>query len=548
MTSKSWHEGSASVVLLPSGETGAELIKLVSEWTKSWMLKPAFWISETDIVDSSDGPPRIFATITGRNGSERIDLFSQLTRLDINNIRVLAARVVGANQKTDKFQDRSVSIIEKYIEQSRPIKTRSDNQDSGIRILKVNLVFAPTEQTGASFTDLLESHWDINLVIAPEDRATPTSFDGFTRYEDKEKMNGFILSNIASTAGLWSGQKKSIFELSSQFSDLSPIQNQVRVMRTFVRGILSEGLAVKVAAEALRQAGKAETSKLSDRAIPNKHLVAYEGEDAERVISEMLDQALSFQNDALKYQSVSLEVDVPQKATGVFQAIKFFFRRTWSLIKILPLWAFAALWNFLARLVTVRLFGSRGREVAKGTIDFPKTDLDKDSARNLLEVKERRQKILEVLSGWPKNVLRKSEPRLWEDLRKLVIGRLDGSSLPVGIEHTKDSVGIRVLGDLNQVLPSLHEQWQLPANLVRTLDSEPRKATWRDMEIIENLENFLKSKITQTEEEIKLINSKIEKIDAELSTINTELEKDKAKIESLRVNKAVEGLEVEVNV
>jgi len=548
LTSKSWHEGSASVVLLPSGETGAELIKLVSEWTKSWMLKPAFWISEADIVDSNDGPPRIFATITGRNGSERIDLFSQLTRLDINNIRVLAARVVGANQKTDKFQDRSVSIIEKYIEQSRPIKTRSDNQDSGIRILKVNLVFAPTEQTGASFTDLLESHWDINLVVAPEDRATPTSFDGFTRYEDKEKMNGFILSNIASTAGLWSGQKKSIFELSSQFSDLSPIQNQVRVMRTFVRGILSEGLAVKVAAEALRQAGKAETSKLSDRAIPNKHLVAYEGEEAERVINEMLNQALSFQNDALKYKSVSLEVDVPQKATGVFEAVKFFSRSTWSLIKILPLWTFAAFWNFLARLVTVRLFGSRGREVAKGTIDFPKTDLDKDSARNLLEVKERRQKILEVLSGWPKNVLRKSEPRLWEDLRKLVIGRLDGSSLPVGIEHTKDSVGIRVLGDLNQVLPSLYEQWQLPENLVRTLDSEPRKATWRDMEIIENIENFLKSKITQTEEEIKLINSKIEKIDSEVSKINAELEKDKVKIESLRVNKTVEGLEVEVNV
>jgi len=548
LTSKNWHEGSASVVLLPSGETGAELIKLVSEWTKSWMLKPAFWISEADIVDSSEGPPRIFATIIGRNGLERIDLFSQLTRLDINNIRVLAARVVGANQKTDKFQDRSVSIIEKYIEQSRPIKTRSDNQDSGIKILKVNLVFAPTEQKGASFTDLLESHWDINLVVAPEDRATPTSFDGFTRYADKEKMNGFILSNIASTAGLWSGQKKSIFELSTQFSDLSPIQSQVRVMRTFVRGILSEGLAVKVAVEALKQAGKAETSKLSGRAIPNKYLIAYEGEEVDRVINEMLDQALSFQNGALKYQSVSLEVDVPQKATGVLEAIKFFFRSTWSLVKILPLWIFAALWNFLARLVTARLFGSRGREVAKGTIDFPKTDLDKDSARNLLEIKERRQKILEVLSTWPKNILRKSEPRLWEDLRKLVIGRLDGSSLPNGMEHTKDSVGIRVLGDLNQVLPSLHEQWQLPSNLARTLDSEPRKATWRDMEILKNLENFLKSKITQTEEELNLINSKIEKIDAEVSTINTDLEKDKAKIEGLQVSKAIKGSEVEVNV
>ena len=104
------------------------------------------------------------------------------------------------------------------------------------------------------------------------------------------------------------------------------------------------------------------------------------------------------------------------------------------------------------------------------------------------------------------------------------------------------------MGDLNQVLPSLHEQWELPSNLTRTLDSEPRTATWRDMEILENLENFLKSKITQTEEEINLINSKIEKIDAEVSTINTDLEKDKAKIESLQVSKAIKNLEVEVNV
>jgi hypothetical protein len=71
---------------------------------------------------------------------------------------------------------------------------------------------------------------------------------------DKAKMNGFILSNIASTAGIWSGQQKSIFELSNQFSDLSPVQNQVRVMRTFVRGILSEGLAVEVAVGAPKAA------------------------------------------------------------------------------------------------------------------------------------------------------------------------------------------------------------------------------------------------------------------------------------------------------
>lgn len=548
MTSKNWHEGSASVVLLPSGEIGAELIKLVSEWTKSWMLKPAFWISDSDIVNSNDAPPRIYATVTGRNGSQRVDLFSQLTRLDINNIRVLAARVVGINEQTDKIQDQSVSIIEKYVEQSRPIKTRNDGQETGIRILKVNLIFAPTEQKGASYTELLESHWDINLVVAPEDRATPTSFDGFTRYADKEKMNGFILSNIASTAGLWSGQRKSIFELSAQFSDLSPVQNQVRVMRTFVRGVLSEGLAVRVAAEALRLAGKASSSKLSNRIIPNARLIAYEGNDVAKKIDEMLEQALSFQNNALKYSQISLNTEVAQNETGVFEAVKFFFVSTWSLIKILPLWFFAAIWNFLAKLISARLFGTRGREVAKGTIDFPKTNLDKDSARNLLEIHERRRKILDVLNQWPKNTLRKSEPRLWEDIRKLVIGRLDGSTLPAGIEHEKDSVGLRVIGDLNDVLPSLYEEWELPEQISRTIDSEPRKANWRQMDVLEDIEGFLKSKISQAEENIRDLNQRVGFVDTELKELSQKIKLDSTKLEKERNKSTAVDIEVEANV
>ena len=540
MSSSQWHDGSASVILLPGGSTGAELEVLVADWTKSWMLKPAFWISEGQIQESAAGPPRIMALVMGRNGSQIVDLFSQLSRLDIHNIRVIAARVVGPDEKLDRQQDIAVGIIEKYIEQSRPIVTRSGGSEVGIKILKVNLVFAPTEQKGASYVDLLESHWDINLVVAPEDRATPTSFDGFTRYSDNEKMNGFILSNIAATAGLWSGQQRSIFELENQFSDLSPIQNQVRVMRTFVRGILSEGLAIRVAAEALRRAGSADESSLDGlRSVPNPNLVGYEANESIRIIDQMVEDSLNFQSGALKYKKVSLDVEMNQNASGVFASIRIFARNSWSLMKVLPLWCFAVIWNFIARAVTLKLFGARGREVARGTIDFPKTDLDKSDAINLIEIKMRREKVIEVLNQWPRNTLRKSEPGLWSDLRKIVLGRMDGSPLPVGLEHSRDSAGLRVLGSLNQVLPSLHEKWILPTDLNRTLESDPRSANWQEMDVLTGIEDFLQTKISTTQLEIDRIGMRANELEVELSKVNERLREDSIEIEKMRLASAI---------
>lgn len=537
MSKSQWHDGSASVILLPGGSIGADLEVLIADWTKSWMLKPAFWIAEGQIQESPVGPPRIMSRVTGRNGYREVDLFSQLSRLDIQNIRVIAARVVGPDEKLDRQQDLAVGVIEKYIEQSRPIVTRSAGSEVGIKILKVNLVFAPTEQKGASYVDLLESHWDVNLVVAPEDRATPTSFDGFTRYADKEKMNGFILSNIAATAGLWSGQQRSIFELENQFSDLSPVQNQVRVMRTFVRGILSEGLAIRVAAEALRRAGNATESNLDGlRTVPNPNLVAYETHETARIINQMVQDTLEFQNGALKYEKVKLEVDVEQSASGVFAAIRMFGRNSFSLIKVLPLWFFAAIWNFIARLVTLKLFGARGREVAKGTIDFPKIDLDKEAAINLLEIKQRREKVKEVLVQWPRNTLRKSEPGLWADLRKIVLGRLDGSSLPAGLEHARDSAGLRVLGDLNQVLPSLHEKWVLPEDIHRTLESDSRSANWQEMDVLTGIEEFLQTKIAAVQLEIDRMGIRSGELDGELSKLNDELRAAAIEFETSRIS------------
>ena len=174
--------------------------------------------------------------------------------------------------------------------------------------------------------------------------------------------------------------------------------------------------------------------------------------------------------------------------------------------------------------------------MVKGTIDFPKTDLDKDAATNLLEIKLRREKVKEVLGQWPRNTLRKSEPGLWADLRRIVLGRLDGSSLPVGLEHSRDSAGLRVLGDLNQVLPSLHEKWKLPEDIQRTLESDPRSANWQEMDVLSGIEEFLQTKISAAQSEVDRLGVRSSEIDGELSKLNEELQAASIEFEKSRIS------------
>ena len=353
---------------------------------------------------------------------------------------------------------------------------------SETHFMKINLVFAPSMRRGASFTHLLESTWDINLVVAPEDRSTPSRFDKSTRDsndEDKAAWLRFLISNTAVASGIWAGQEKSIFEAASQFSDLSPVQGQVRVMRSFVRGILSEGLSTRIAADALTRAANAKTSAINPlRSFPNPYLESYEQDRIPGVIDEMVSQTLAFSNSRLTYRPVELIPAPPQEDSGVIEGLKYFFKTTWNLMKVLPIWFFAAIWNRIAVFFSRLIFGNKGRKRIVGTVDFPRTNLDKFAEAELTDISTRRARIKSIVEKWPANVIRKSEPLLWADMRRLMLGRLDASVLPDNLVHEGGTSGKRVIGDLNSVLPDLSERWELPNDIERAVPSQTRSTNY----------------------------------------------------------------------
>jgi hypothetical protein len=528
MSNKTWHEGAASIIILPGGEDGAELLNIVEEWTRCWMLKPAFWVRSDDVSVGDNEEARVTATIVARNARKEVDLLDYLSGVDLSQVRLIALRTVNSKSEHDQAQDQIVDIINESLSKSRPYNLMSHGEySSETHFLRINMVFAPSMRKGASYTHLLESTWDINLVVAPEDRSTPSRFDKSTRdsnESDKSAWLRFLISNTAVASGIWAGQEKSIFEAASQFADLSPVQGQVRVMRSFVRGILSEGLSTRIAADALIRASNARTSAINPlRPFPNPYLESYEADRIPGVIDEMVQQTLGFSNSRLTYTAVELIPAPPQDETGVWEGLKYFFKTTWNLFKVLPIWFFAAIWNRIAIFFSRLIFGNKGRKKIVGAVDFPRTNLDKFAEAELEDISNRRANLKKIVENWPSNVIRKSEPLLWSDMRKLMLGRLDGSTLPTNLVHESGTSGKRVIGDVNSILPDLNERWELPSDIERSVPSQARSTNWQEVENIDDLEKFFVEESGLLDLELGSLESKNAAATAEKVRLETEL-------------------------
>ena len=538
MAKRTWHEGAASIIILPGGEDGQQILDVIEEWTECWMLKPAFWVRNDDVAEHLNEQVSIKATVIARNGRREIDLLDYLSGVDLTQVRLLAVRTVNTSSEHDKAQDKIVDVISEVLSQARPYTLNSGSEATEhTHFVRINLVFAPSKRKGASFVHLLERDWDINLVVAPEDRSTPSRFDKSTRdssENDRRQWHRFLISNTAAAAGIWAGQERSVFESASQFSDLSPVQGQVRVMRSFVRGVLSEGLSTRVAADALARCANVETSRIDGlNPFPNRFLEAYEDNRIDPIVDEMVDQTVSFSKDRLKYTEVQLLPPPVQEETGVLAGIKYFCKTTWSLFKVLPLWVFAAIWNRIAIFFSNLIFGRKGRKRIVGTIDFPRTNLDKYAEEELKSIEQRRATVKEILKAWPVNVVRKSEPLLWSEIRKLIFGRLDGSPLPHGINQEVGTNGKLIIGDLNLVIPNVQETWELPADIERLLPSQARDTNWQDMEKIEDLTSFFLSSISLSQETLNSLSTKNASVAEEKANKEDELETAILKLEEL---------------
>ena len=294
MAKKIWESEAVSIIVLPSGDQGREILDLAQDWSRSWLLTPALWMLADEIpeFDAEKGielqvPPRLTAYLLGRDAEQNsvkdeVDVFWTLGSQPFKTIRFIAVRTEQDSalmQKTSIGAERAAQFIQRAVPEPRD-KSRSEL--TGALFSKYNLVIAPTNERGL-LDGVLNEFWDANLIAAAEDRSTPLSTDSFVKVG--ERFTGFALAHIATTAGLWAGLPISSAEINSEKVQMK----LARLQRVFVRGVTSDALSADVAHWALQKLNYSDT---------NFEISAVEGQSVATIASERQER---FMNELVEY-------------------------------------------------------------------------------------------------------------------------------------------------------------------------------------------------------------------------------------------------------
>jgi len=533
-----WPKEGVSVVLLPSGELGQQVLSLAQEWTAHRLLAPSLFV----VVEEQDpkalepfttsGPVRMPAHVIGRDGTVVDSLIDQLGRDDIDLLRVLACRFVEDSQSFHHEQDRLIDRIRDQVEFSIARHERDGSKSVGTKLLLLNLISGPTMRSGGSTKHLLEFEWDANIVLSPENRSTPSGFDTFTD-ENDPTFPGFILSNIASTVGLWTGINKSVLELSGV--DQSATYNKVVVQRTFGRVVKTDGIAIRMASSALKEIEE-HGNPASDPTYVLKEKKRLKDQEFQPAISKLVEDTLGASDGALRFNFDLSREEITGKKISFLDGLKMLGGFLWDKIVSFPRNLLEAIIETFNRKAT-KLFFGEDSDIA--------IDVHKDLRRYGMQVKDgedllKMQKVKDSVKSVVDDILlgptyRGQHPQLWEQQRQLILDVLDGNS-----SHFPG----KILADTEKLIPKYGNVWTVPEFLLDE-DEDPDEIIssldWLDVDEAQKISSRLEEEISLLQNELRdsrqeMLDAEKEKLDAKAVArkLRNEREREATKDNSLK--------------
>jgi hypothetical protein len=526
MSKAFWPASKASIILLPSGAQGQNLFDFAKSWVEAGLLGPAIWVLPESIVNEPGSPPKVMATVLGISSDRsvieiQVDLFEQIAREALKVIRLVKLRSSRPSQEFDKEQDEIVKIIEKYLGWSVPSHDkRMSDRDAVLDYQPINLICAPTE-----FNVTVQENWSrmgygTTIIAAPEDRTSPWSSDAFVR--DDAKFDGFTLMHLATVSGIWNGLPVGTLEL---FERERSGMTQVWLSRVFFSGVFTDGLARRIAA-----------GFVEDLADPSYELLdAPDGtvfidpvyEDA--YIDVMVDASFLLDVNALEYQRPALPGDPDKTKLGILQQLGLYFVFTARRLARVPYWSFMWFKRAIAAGLQSRLQGKAGsKEVGQGLeerADF----YDSAVLASYAQVEAERVRAEEAIKIPVKLAQVKSTHTLWQSLREMVFGSLDGGSdLTWAGFQPLDGDRRPVFANVGPVVPLIQDNWQPEAVLPKELERSGLDGRDSEVAIAQSLKAYLASK-----EERKLtILALIEAEQLEVAQLETSLDSQRAELSS----------------
>lgn len=524
MSKSFWLDSKASVILLPSGKQGQELFDLACNWAEVGLIGPALWL-RPEAVRLIDGqPPLIEAEVIGVGperelASVKVDLFEQLARETLNVVRFVKVRSSSANREFDEQQDQVVALIEDYLGWALPSpdKRLSDRDERQVFEV-INLVCAPTEFKVQKRLNWMTPGRGVTILAAPEDRANPWTADAFIR--DNKKFRGFTLMHLASCAGIWNGLPIGTLDL---FQNEKSSRDGIWIARTFVSGVLTDGLARRVAAGVLVESADSNF----EPPLPPLGTSFIEDENLDSYISTMVKAAFEMDSSILEYRQPQDLSMAKKLKIGVIAQLKSYFVFSGQKSAKMPYWVWMWTKRRFAKAVERELQGDDGKyEVGLG-LEEPMDIHDKLIMSRYAAVKDAEDRArISMHSPVHLGDLR-STPSLWQGLRELVFGSLDAGFDIEKFGFAPLEGGVRpIFRKVSNLFQSVDDTWQSPTSALP--DGVPAALGWQDLSKAAAVETTLRSWVSSGSGELDQATKSISDLVDQIAETKSRLEQIKA--------------------
>lgn len=507
MSTSIWLESKASIILLPSGEQGKEIVQLAENWAEVGLLGPALWVHPEEITLQESAPPLIQATVVGVLPDKslvkiEVDLFEQLAREDLEVIRLIKLRSATPSRESDEIQDNIVKLIDDYTNFAMPAPDRKmSDLEARTTLDVITLICATTEFKAQKRLTQQQRGSGITILAAPEDRSSPWSTDAFVR--DGDRFRGFMLMHLSTVAGIWNGLPVGTMELAE--SD-RPTGAGVWISRVFFSGVLTDGLARRVAADVIQEVGNPDNSLES--APPGTAYI--EDSVLDEYVQWMVTYMMTLDEAVLTFRLNDVPQAPAQADIGIGTQLALFFAFAGQKFVQIPMWTWRWVKRLFSRKIQNQLQGNAG--LATVNAGLQREQLDRRDAMILdmfARIKEMKE-LANISMQAPVSLTQvRSTPALWARIRDLVFGTLDGGSgrADSGFPLVGDDVR-PIFRSVSNLFTHPDFAWSFP-DAAKLPDGIPMSFTWENLEQCSRVQTALHKWVLDSGSQLQEANSKL---------------------------------------
>lgn len=526
MSTSIWLESKASIILLPSGEQGKELIELAENWAEVGLLGPALWVHPEQITLQDSAPPLIQATVVGVLPDKSlvkidVDLFEQLAREDLDVIRLIKLRSATPSRESDAVQDDIVKLIDDYVNFAMPAPDRKMSDLEARSVLDViTLICATTEFKAQKRLTQQQRGSGVTILAAPEDRSSPWSTDAFVR--DGDRFRGFMLMHLSTVAGIWNGLPVGTMELAE--SD-RPAGSGIWISRVFFSGVLTDGLARRVAADILQDASQ-PTQSLEFAPTGTAYI---EDSVLDEYIQWMVTYMMTLDDAVLTFRLNDVPEPPAQVNIGILAQLAHFLAFAGHKFIQIPMWAWRWIKGRFSRGLQNQLQGDSG--FATINVELQREQFDRRDQMILdrfIRIKELQEQAKISMQAPVSLTQVRSTPALWARIRDLIFGVLDGGSGRVdsGFPLVGDDVR-PIFRSVSSVFTHPENVWSFPEG-TELPEGIPQSFTWENLEQCKQVQSVLHNWVLASNTRLQESNGILYSLKEQIKTAEIQLEEVEA--------------------